>query len=154
MAGNRRNVLARGKTNSGAGELGRLGGAEVMIARLSLTIVVAHVAIFLAGCDRSSRDCATRNDARVTMECERYRVQEGRKVDRTIFTIAFSPENDHLTYRKGSGPDWIIPNETDLELIWKSKDELRFVAKWIDSRYEKDDKVGIPGFQWQNRVVR
>lgn len=110
----------------------------------SISICAAFLAALLAGCDRSPQDSVKPKDAQVTMECERYRVKEGRKVDRTIFTIAFSPGKDHLVYQKTGGPDWIIPNTCDLPLIWKSEDQLRFVAKWIDARYGADDKVWHP----------
>jgi hypothetical protein len=61
-----------------------------------------------------------------------------------MFTVSSSPAKNQLSYRKLSGPDWIIPDKTDLPLIWKSKDQLRFVAKWIDVRYEADDRVWHP----------
>lgn len=82
----------------------------------------------------------------VTMECETYRVEEDRKVDRTIFTFKYSTDNDQVSYQKISGPDWVIPDGTKFNLIWKSKDRLRFVVSWIDVRYENDDKVWHPTY--------
>ena len=118
--------------------------SDTTTTRLSPSICTAFVTILLTGCGHSTHDSVKPKDAQVTMECERYRVKEGRKIDRTIFTIAFSPGRDHLSFQKTSGPDWIIPNTSDLRLIWKSKDQLRFVAKWVDARYEVDDKVWHP----------
>ena len=115
-----------------------------MTTRLSYSICAASLAALLAGCDRSTHESVKPREAQVTMECERYRVKEGLKVDRTIFMIAFSPGEDHLTYQKTAGPDWIIPNTCDLPLIWKSEDQLRFVAKWIDTRYGAHDEVWHP----------
>jgi len=115
-----------------------------MNTRVPYIICLAIVAAFLTGCDSSRSDSPEPKVAQVTMECERYRVKEGLKADRTIFTVAFSPGEDHLTYQKTAGPDWMVPNTCDLPLIWKSKDQLRFVAKWIDTRYGADDKVWHP----------
>jgi hypothetical protein len=97
--------------------------------------------LLLSACDRSLTPARVTS---VTMECEAYRSEKGRKVDWTKFTIVFVPEKDRLLYRKVSGPDWVIPDNTDLRLLWKSQDGLRFVAEWIDERYGKDQKVWSP----------
>ena len=117
-----------------------------MTSPILYSICAAFFTAIVTGCGRSAPDSAKPNEAQVSMQCERYRVEEGvaGKIDRTIFTIAFTPTKDHLTYQKTSGPDWIIPNTCDLTLIWKSKDQLRFVAQWIDTRYGADDKVWHP----------
>ncbi len=80
------------------------------------------------------------------MECETYRVKDSQKTDRTVFTLTLNPDKSQLLYRKASGPDWMIPDGTKLDVIWKSKDQLRCVAKWIDTRYEGDEKVWHPVF--------
>jgi len=80
------------------------------------------------------------------MECETYRVEGSQKVDRTIFTFKYNPENDQVSYKKVSGRDWVIPDGTKFNLVWKSKDRLRFVTSWIDIHYENDGKVWHPVF--------
>jgi len=81
-----------------------------------------------------------------TMQCETYRVENGKKTERTIFTFSFESKKSHVSYRKKSGPDWIIPNEAELEVIWKSENDLRMVVKWMDNKYEKDEKAWHPLF--------
>ena len=103
--------------------------------------VTLLAAFLLSACDRARPPAGV---ASVAMECEAYRAENGRKVDWTKFTIAFIPEKDRLLYRKVSGPDWVIPDNADLRLLWKSQDRLRFVAEWIDDRYPKDQKVWSP----------
>jgi len=114
------------------------------LIRHLLVFGAALLTIQLAGCSSRSSNVPVSKAAQVSMQCERYRVSDGQKVDRTLFTIAFTPKKDHLSYEKISGPDWVIPNECDLDLIWKSKDRLRFVAKWIDKSYENDDEAWHP----------
>lgn len=82
--------------------------------------------------------------AQKVVQCERYKSADGQKRDRTIFTLSFSPDESSLTYKKLSGPDWFLPSETALKVIWKSEDNLRVVACWIDEKYEKDDSVWHP----------
>lgn len=82
----------------------------------------------------------------VAMECETYRVEGNRKADRTIFTLRHDPDNNQISYHKISGPDWVVPNGTKFNVMWKSKDSLRFVVSWIDDRYENDDKAWHPVF--------
>jgi hypothetical protein len=80
-----------------------------ILFRVSYYICATFLVALLVGCDRSTHDAVKPKEAQVTIECEQYRVTKGLKVDRTIFTIAFAPGEDHLAYQKIAGPDWIIP---------------------------------------------
>ncbi len=106
--------------------------------RITLTLLAIF---FLSACERSQPAPVA---ASVAMECEAYRSENSRKVDWTKFTVTFVPEKNHLLFQKISGPDWVIPDKSELRLLWKSPDGLRFVAEWIDDRYGKDEKVWSP----------
>jgi hypothetical protein len=108
---------------------------------MKIPLLTLFAVLLLTSCERSQPLPAT---ASVAMECEAYRAENGQKVDWTKFTVTFVPEKDCLLLRKTSGPDWIVPDKTELRLLWRSPDGLRFVAEWIDDRYGKDQKVWSP----------
>jgi hypothetical protein len=70
-----------------------------------------------------------------TMECERYKVTNNQKAERTVFRFALTARKSTLRYTKVSGPEWFLPSGTLLEPIWKSSDEIRVVAHWIAQDY-------------------
>ena len=90
--------------------------------------------------------------AEKSLQCERYReVHQGDslyskkvKEDRTVFTLTFSPEKQSVTYKKLSGPEWVISSGTILKIIWKAKNDLRVVAFWINSDSEINDRLFGP----------
>ena len=82
--------------------------------------------------------------AEVSLQCERYTVKENKKHDRTIFTLSLFPEHNKLIYKLVSGPNWFLPSESELAVLWKSSDGLRAVVTWLDKKYEKDNKVWHP----------
>ncbi|MBN1807120.1 MAG: hypothetical protein JW837_17865 [Sedimentisphaerales bacterium] len=102
---------------------------------------ILFVTVLFSGCDRSDEVTIA---PPIAMECEAYQVNEGKKTHWTKFKVSYDATKDIFRYEKLSGPDWIIPKDTNLKLIWKSQDGLRFVVRWIDDQYGKDDKVWSP----------
>ena len=87
---------------------------------------------------------ATPGFGQKTIQCERYRVQKGQKQDWTIFTLTISPEKSIVSYKKVSGPDWFMTPKASLQILWKSRDNLRVVAYWLNEKYGKDERVWHP----------
>lgn len=73
-----------------------------------------------------------------TLQCERYTVKENKKHDWTVFTLTLSPSKPTVLYKKISGPDWFLPSESEMTIIWKAKDNLRSVVQWIAAEYGKE----------------
>ena len=70
-----------------------------------------------------------------TMECERYKVANNQKTERTIFRFTLAAGKSSLRYTKISGLEWFLPSGSMLEAIWKSADELRIVVHWKAQDY-------------------
>jgi hypothetical protein len=105
------------------------------------TLPILFVTFLFVGCDQSDDVALT---PPIAMECEAYQVRDGKKTNWTKFKVSYDATKHIFRYEKLSGPDWIIPKDVNLHLIWKSQDGLRFVVNWIDDGYGKDDKVWSP----------
>ncbi|MDO8344053.1 MAG: hypothetical protein Q7T48_12700 [Cellvibrio sp.] len=79
-----------------------------------------------------------------TLQCERYTVQENKKKDWTVFTLTLSQTKSAVLYKKVSGPDWFLPSDSEMTIIWKAKDNLRAVVQWIASKYGEDKSRWSP----------
>lgn len=79
-----------------------------------------------------------------TLQCERYTVKENKKQDWTVFTLTLPPDESTVLYKKVSGPDWFLPSNSEMKIIWKAKDNLRAVVQWIASDYGKDKSRWSP----------
>lgn len=73
--------------------------------------------------------------AEKTVECERYKVTNSLKEERTIFRFTLSAETSTLRYTKLFGPEWFLPSGSALQPIWISSDGLRVVAHWRAQDY-------------------
>ena len=79
-----------------------------------------------------------------SMQCERYRMENGIKTDRTFFSLIYNTDSKEVRYEQKEGKEWLVPNGTEFEVTWNSDDDLRVVCKWIDKTYGSVGKSWHP----------
>jgi hypothetical protein len=86
--------------------------------------------------------CAGVAQAKKVIECEQYKAEASTKQERSIFRLAISQDNTSVTYTLISGPEWFLPSNSRLQVVWLAKDGSRAVASWIAKDY------GVHGKRW------
>lgn len=78
------------------------------------------------------------------IECERYKVAEQRKIERSVAVIHTSPNEDALEVAQAASHDWPAPDGAVFNIRWKSDSGLRQIGEWIATDYGDNNKRWSP----------
>lgn len=71
--------------------------------------------------------------AQISMECERYRVLDGQKTDRSIHRFGMDKSRSTIAYQRTPGVQWRLESPAAFKVSWASPDGLRAVGTLIMS---------------------